>query len=187
MFDPTTANCDEYLASREGQETIRATRYKATCNWLRNAGLSNSDTLLDLGAGMTELDYYLRTELGWKGRYIPIDGGIDEKNHRITQYWNPPREVDWIVSLEFLEHIYQPHTLLQNMFGWADKGIVFSTPNPWACDVKAMDETHVSEIDRNVATALGYEIHDMTFYAGYYNKPGFEGKHDALFGTWRRQ
>ncbi|KKM73981.1 hypothetical protein LCGC14_1404890 [marine sediment metagenome] len=44
---------------------------------MRRYGLKNSDTVCDVGAGATELDVCLRVDASWKGRYWPIDGGLD--------------------------------------------------------------------------------------------------------------
>ncbi|MGH8886948.1 MAG: hypothetical protein ACRDYX_17625 [Egibacteraceae bacterium] len=59
------------------QLRVPSTRHRKAAGRLRERGLTNTDALVDVAAGRTELDYCLRQELGWRGRYIPIDSGID--------------------------------------------------------------------------------------------------------------
>ena len=88
-WTPTIQSCDSYLDDRTGKYEFRAVRYRAAADWLTASGLTHDMTVVDVGAGMTELDYCLRAEYGWRGRYIPVDGGIDGVN---LNAWTPPRE-----------------------------------------------------------------------------------------------
>jgi hypothetical protein len=59
--------------------------------------------------GRTELDVCLRTDHGWRGRYVPVDAWYDGVD---LEDWTPPREADWFTGLEVLEHLKDPHRLV---------------------------------------------------------------------------
>jgi len=178
-FVPTTNNCDNYLAEREGKYEYRAIRYRAAIDALYFMGLDDSMTVVDVGAGMTEFDYCLRAEYGFRGRYIPVDGGIDGTDIRTWQ----PRAAHFFVALEILEHIENWEDVVTRMQVAASKGIVVSTPDPRACDVLAMDPTHVVGITSDALTSQGFGVNRKNFYGGTYGS--FHGT-DALMGVWTR-
>lgn len=182
MFTPTTENCDNYLGSRTGNYEWRAIRYRHAIDAMiaSTHSLTDDMTIFDVGAGWTELDYCLRTEYGWKGRYIPVDGGIDNTD---LDHWTPPRRADWFVCLEILEHLYKPYEAVARMGNMAEGGVVFSTPNPRTTDVFEMDETHVIEVDPQKMRQLGYRVTEEMFYGGKYSN----GMVDSLFGIWTRR
>lgn len=171
--------CNEYLQSRTGRYEWRAIRYRAAALAMVNNGLSDEDTVFDIGAGMTEMDYLLRTEFDWRGRYVPIDGSIDGIN---LETWVPPRQAEWFVALEILEHLHEYRRLTNQMMTHATKGVIFSTPNPETTDVLGMDETHVVEVDRTLMSMLGFEVSEQMFYGGAFS----DGRPDSLFGVWLR-
>ena len=178
-FIPTIDNCDNYLGERTGKYEQRATRYRYAIEAMReNGGLDDTMTVCDVGAGWTEFDYTLRAEYNFKGRYIPIDGGIDGTD---LNTWTPVRRADWFVALEILEHIDKPYGLAAKLIANANKGVVFSTPNPRTTDVLGMDSTHVCEIDRYVCEELlGFAVVETMFYGGRFSN----GEPDSLFGVW---
>jgi hypothetical protein len=51
----------------------RAARYSVAADRLAAGGLCDLHVVADIGAGGTELDYMLRAERGWRGRYVPVD------------------------------------------------------------------------------------------------------------------
>lgn len=174
---PTVSNCDNYLSERSGRYDWRAVRYRAAADAMMANGLSDSDTVFDIGAGMTEFDFCLRAEYGWKGRYIPIDGSIDGTD---INTWIPPRHAEWFVGLEILEHL---DDYFRKAIEWrfaATKGVIFSTPNPATTDVLGMDPTHVSEVDKALMEAVGFVVTEETFYGGVFSK----GLPDSLLGVW---
>ncbi len=165
--------CDNYLDSRTGCYDYRKVRYTAA--WLKmrdTLGLEDSDTLYDIGAGWTELDYCLRSTGDWRGRYIPIDGGIDGTD---LEEWMPPRTAEWFVALELIEHLERPEPLLRLMKTFAKKGVILSTPNPYTTDVLGMDETHKTVIWPQYLQNSGFEVEARSFYG----KPN-----DSLFAWW---
>lgn len=176
-FTPTIDNCDAYLNERTGKYEQRAIRYRHAIDAMIEAGLDDSMTIMDVGAGMTEFDYTLRAEYGFKGRYVPIDGSIDGTD---LNDWCPPRRADWFVALEILEHLHDPYQLAGRMMLAANMGVVFSTPNPETTDVLGMDSTHVIEIQAKDAMALGFKVNEETFYGGRFSN----GQPDSLFGIW---
>lgn len=174
IWRPTIDNCDQYLGERTGKYEWRAVRYRAAVDAMTsNHLLLDTDTVFDIGAGWTEFDYCLRAEFHWRGRYIPIDGGIDATN---LNSWTPPRNAEWFVALEILEHLGTPFMLLEKMKQYATKGIVISTPNPRTTDVLGMDPTHVRAIEKKELENSGFMVEERSFY-------GKEA--DSLFGVWR--
>lgn len=172
-------SCDNYLAERTGHYEQRAIRYRHAIEAMRAVGLDDSMTVVDVGAGWTEFDFTLRAEFGFKGRYIPVDGGIDGVD---LNRWFPARHADWFVALEILEHLHEPYRLMRALKFSAKKGVVFSTPNPRTTDVLGMDRTHVTPIDVGWARRLGYSVSEQTFYGGRFSN----GEPDSLFGIWKR-
>lgn len=169
--------CDNYISARTGKYEWRAARYRAACDWLLRDGIDDSMTVTDIGAGWTEFDYCLRAEYAFRGRYIPIDGGIDGTD---LNDWAPARATDYYVALEIMEHLEDWPRLVRAMQATATRGITISTPNPRTTDVLGMDDTHVTEIHKEQLEALGFTVEETTFYGGVFSG----GEPDALFATW---
>ena len=178
-WTPTIANCDQYADDRTGKYQWRAIRYRHSIRVMHAIGLTDAMTVFDVGAGMTEFDYCLRGEFGWRGRYIPVDGGIDGTD---LNDWTPPREAHWFVALELLEHLNNWELLVKRMQSAATVGIVVSTPNPMTMDVLGMDPTHVAEVHAGDLQRHGFQVEERTFYGGKFS----DGKPDSLFGVWKR-
>lgn len=177
-WTPTVSNCDNYLDERTGKYEFRAVRYRAAARAMVAHGLDDSMTVFDIGAGMTEFDYTLRAEFGFRGRYIPIDGGIDGTN---LNTWTPTRNGHWFVALEILEHLHAPYYFTKAVLQKnATKGVIFSTPNPRTTDVLGMDPTHTCAIYADSMKELGFEVSEETFYGGVFSG----GEPDSLFGVW---
>lgn len=173
---PVWQQADEYMDERTGTFDQHAVRYRHTARWLSENGLSDDDTLLDVGAGMTELDYVLRAEHGWRGRYIPLDAGVGDID---LETWVPYRPVEWAVGLEVVEHMRDPDRLLRMMLSCARRGVAVSVPDPRSVDVLAIDETHRSLPDVALFERHGFAVSSQTFYGGYYSN----GEPDNLFAT----
>jgi hypothetical protein len=167
------------MDERTGKYEYRAIRYRAAIDWMISQGLDDSMTIVDVGAGMTEFDYCLRAEYNWRGRYIPVDGGIDGTDLKV---WTPPRNAHFFVALELFEHMYNWQRLALNLQLNANIGVVASTPNPETTDVIGMDPTHEVEVPREHLELLGFNVVDSTFYGGVFSG----GKPDSLFATWRK-
>ena len=168
---------DAYMQSRTGCYEYRAVRYGAAGDEMVRLGLTDTDTVYDLGAGMTELDYTLRVDFGWRGRYIPVDQGIDGTD---IQWWTPRRNVEFTVALEFLEHLPFPEMVVENMQAVTSKGIVVSVPNPENVDVLGIDDTHVTIVTREMLEGWGFAVYEQMFYGGVFSG----GKSDSLLGVW---
>lgn len=180
MWTPSVNSCDDYLDAREGRYEYRAIRYRKAIETMYLHGLDDSMTLFDVGAGATEFDYCLRVEYNWRGRYIPVDGGIDGVD---IQHWLPPRPAHWFVALELLEHLHNPYECLQRWIDRASVGVVVSTPDPRTTDVIGMDATHVTEIHKaDLMRKGGMSVTEETFYGGVFSS----GEPDSLFGVWTR-
>jgi len=179
-WTPTIQNCDNYMDERTGKYEYRAVRYRKAIETMFAHGLDNSMTIFDIGAGMTEFDYCLRAEYNWRGRYVPVDGGIDGTD---LNSWVPPRKAHWFVALELLEHLNHWDILLNHMQRKSLQGVVVSTPNPATTDVIGMDPTHVVEIHPEYLTDFGMTVTEETFYGGVFS----EGKPDSLFGVWTKE
>lgn len=181
---PTIQNCDNYMDERTGKYEFRAIRYRHAIDAMFDHGLDDSMTIYDVGAGMTEFDYCLRREYNWRGRYIPVDGGIDGTD---LNEWRIPRVGHWFVALELLEHLTKWELLVRKMQFAALKGIVISTPNPQATDVIGMDPTHVREIWPAELRRHDFKVTGETFYGRTFNLSGKEHLDDSLFGIWTKE
>lgn len=170
---------DTYLSQRTGTFEKRAVRYRAALTALQGLGLDDASTLYDIGAGWTELDVTLRVEGEWRGRYIPIDLGLE--THHDLERWTPPRPADYAVALEILEHLHDPWRLVAELQS-AVTAIVVSVPNPRTVDVLAIDETHQTVITAEDLAAHGFAVREELFYGGVYSA----GEKDALFAVWQR-
>lgn len=185
-WTPTVQNCDQYMDDRTGKYEYRAVRYRHAIKAMYAHGLDDSMTIFDIGAGMTEFDYCLRAEYNWRGRYIPVDGGIDGTD---LNSWIPPREGHWFVALEILEHLWNWKCTFQWMQSKASQGVVFTTPNPRTTDVIGMDSTHVVAITPDMLHEA-YQpfvggtltVTEETFYGGIFSN----GEPDSLFGIWTK-
>jgi len=185
-WEPTVHNCDNYMHERTGKYEYRRIRYARAGDWVIGNAMSQGQqihdmTIFDIGAGMTEFDYWLRTEQDWRGRYIPIDGGIGGDAHNL-EVWTPPREAHYFVALEILEHLDNWERLVRVMQDHAKIGIVISTPNPRTTDVLGMDPTHKTEVHAEALRDLGFWVEEDTFYGGVFSN----GEPDSLFGVWTR-
>ena len=170
---------DTYLSQRTGTFEKRAVRYRAALRSLIDLGLNDSSTVYDIGAGWTELDITLRVEGEWKGRYIPIDLGLDTTHD--LERWTPPRPADYAVALEVLEHLADPWRLIAELQDTVT-AIVVSVPNPRTVDVLAIDDTHQTVITAADLAARGFTVREELFYGGVYSA----GEKDALFAVWQR-
>jgi hypothetical protein len=132
-----------------------------------------------VGAGFTEFDYTMRTRFNWRGRYIPIDGGISAVD---LNEWVPERTAQYAVGLEILEHLYDPQRLVHELQGSVTRGIVVSVPNPRTVDVMGIDHTHVTVVTRDMLRRWGFTVTERTFYGGVFSG----GEPDSLFGVWQR-
>lgn len=168
-------SCDAYLGSRTGRYEWRSVRYRAALAAFSTIGLTDDSTVVDVGAGWTELDYCLRVDGRWRGRYIPVDGSIDGGD---LERWSPPRAAEWFVALELLEHLYDPERLVKALQQSALKGIVISTPNPATTDVLGMDPTHHTAIHSSMLMDWGFQYHSASFYG----QPC-----DSLFAVWTQE
>lgn len=173
---------DEYMHSREGCYEYRSVRYAAAAQAMANSkhGLDGFDTVVDLGAGWTEMDYYLRREMNWRGRYLPMDyslTGVD------LETWTPSRPFEWFVALEIAEHLHDPARFLSSLQNSATHGVVVSVPDPRTVDVLAIDDTHVTTPGVELLEDLGFTVFSKKFYGGVYSN----GENDALLGVWIRE
>jgi hypothetical protein len=171
------------MDERTGKYEYRAVRYRRAIDEMLHYGLDDSMTIIDMGAGMTEFDYCLRAEYNWRGRYIPIDGGIDGTD---IQEWTPKRDAHWFVALELVEHLNNWDLCVDRWKNHATKGIVLSTPHPYNTDVLGMDPTHVCAVEPIALENMNFKVSYETFYGGAFNLPGKEGQADSLFGVWTR-
>lgn len=177
---PTIKSCDNYMDERTGKYEYRAIRYRKAIDTMFRNGLDDSMTIIDVGAGMTELDYCLRAEYNWRGRYIPVDGGIDGTD---IDSWIPAREAHWFVALELMEHLRRPWICLDIWKKYATQGVVISTPDPRTTDVLGMDATHIVEIHKEQLETAGLNVTEQYFYGGVFS----DGQPDSLFGVFTHE
>lgn len=153
--------CEDYLLARTGKYEWRMVRYGAVADKLVRMGLTDDDIVVDVGAGWCEFDHYLRTEVGWCGRYLPIDGNLDGTDLNV---WSPKFEYGFLVAIELLEHLRDPCRLMFEMVEHATKGVAATTPNPETTDVFGMDPTHICSIHADVFTVCGWDTRIESFY-----------------------
>ncbi len=168
-------SCDGYLASRTGRYDWRCLRYDAAWNAVTAGNLYETKdlTVCDVGAGWTELGRRF-FENGFRGRYWPVDGGLDGTD---LNFWSPPRPADWFVCLELVEHLHNPERLIRAMQSAARRGVVLSTPNPRTTDVLGMDATHVTPVHAGELQAMWFQVSEQSFYGG---------TDDSLLAVWHR-
>ncbi|WP_369225920.1 acyl carrier protein [Streptomyces sp. R39] len=169
------AQAEEYLRGHASLHFERASRFRAASERLRAGDLDDTDILVDLGAGLTELDFFLRAEYGWRGRYLAMDAWVDGTFDFDT--WRPVRPVGWYAALEVLEHLNDPEDLIRRMQESALKGLVVTTPNSKTVDVLAQDPTHVTALDEETLQAWGLTTTLHNFYGQY---------QDGICGLWRK-
>lgn len=138
-----------------------------------DAGLSDDDLVIDVGAGWTEFDCFLR-ELGWRGRYFPVDGSLDGTD---LEHWSPPRQAEFIVAIEVLEHLINPWTMLNRLFQNCTKLAAITTPNPATTDVLRMDPTHKTPIREHQLRGMCFDVEVRSFY----------GQPDDSLLAWRKR
>lgn len=172
----------EYLETQDTYGTYedRKQEYMIVARELAQMGLEDDDLIYDVGAGSCDMDHYLRTEHGWRGKYCPVDGAIDGVN---LEYWLPHNEVtraDYVVSIQTIEHMRYPDVFLQKLKNLAARGLVVTTPNPAVVDVLAVDPTHITPISKQFLEDAGATVFEIEF-CGRGN--GFNL--DTLVATWR--
>lgn len=188
---------DEYLAARTGTYAQRCVRYDAALGAMYEVGLFDISTVVDVGSGWGEFGARLHRgrsaeghHVGYSGgvwwqedvaaipssraRYVPVDACIDGVD---LERWTPPRDADWFVCLEVLEHLRDPIRLIDEMVARATRGVVVSTPNPATTDVLGMDSTHRYPISQDILESCGFEVEPRSFCG----QPD-----DSLFGVWTR-
>lgn len=173
------ANQDKYLSERTGKYEYRAIRYRLAADELIRMGLNDTHTILDLGAGWTEFDYCLRVEYNWRGRYIPLDGSTNGED---LNTWHPPREYDFFVGLELLEHLVSPEHLVTAIKEKTLIGGVVSVPNPEKFDIMSIDDTHVTEVTSALLNEWDFATQSVQLYGGIHTA----GDNDGLIGVWEK-
>jgi hypothetical protein len=161
---------EAYLRSRTGTYAWRCVRYNKVYDLMRWMRLTNDDLIIDVGAGYGDFDFFLRYEKHFTGRYLPVDAALDGTN---LNTWKPRVKASFIVSLETLEHLKNPHRMMRLMRDWSLKGCVATTPNADVVDVLAMDVTHVSPLSWLDFADLGWQS---------YASQCFGSQNDSLIG-----
>jgi hypothetical protein len=152
--------CTEYLANRRATYEERKRRFRDVAQVLvREIGLASGDTLVDLGAGHCQFDFFLRAEIGWMGRYVPIDGSFDGTD---LETWEPKGQADVYVLMETVEHLDDPLRLLRILN--PRRGIVLTTPNPATVDVLKCDPDHRSQVSAQELREMGYSVREVTYF-----------------------
>ena len=170
----------DYLVKTESYGTFeqRCPEYHIVHWYLKNLGLRDDDLVVDVGAGSCDMDHFLRTKAGWRGKYLPIDGatyGIDFNDVAPEDYL-PAADADFYVCIETLEHVYDPEALVKAMQKRAKRGIIVTTPNADVVDVVAVDSTHVMPIHPQDLKNWGFEVSKINL--------NNRDDHDTLLGVW---
>lgn len=166
---------ESYLRARTGKYEWRCIRYNEVVTLLDKMGLDNDDLIIDIGAGYGDFDYFLRHERHFKGRYLPVDAALDGTN---LNTWTPKVAGSFIVGMEILEHLDNPHRAMRIMVDYSTKGCIATTPNPAVVDVMAMDKTHISNIYSWIFLNAGWNV---------YSRDCFGAKDDSLIAYYRKE
>ena len=180
----TPEQATEYLTGKYRTYDQRAIRYRLAAYAMILMGLDNNSSVLDIGGGDAELEQCLREEFGWRGIYTNadhvhgvdifrdvLDGHLNNKHAETPKgnrwYWRH----DFVTCLEVAEHF--PGTgairLIEELPGFARKGVVFSTPNARVQDVLDMDPTHRCGLRPGNFTRRDYTVEQHMLYEGYYS------------------
>jgi glycosyltransferase involved in cell wall biosynthesis len=121
-------------AEEYGTYVARKPEYVLVYDKLVEMGLQDGDRILDLGAGLCDLDRYLR-ERGWWGTYVPVDMVIDGTD---LQSYVPSAGFEFIVAQQVIEHLKNWSRALAL---WEKRcgGLVITTPN---AEVVPKNEKH---------------------------------------------
>jgi hypothetical protein len=149
----------------------RVWQYHWTVQTMAALGLAEGDLIVDVGAGMCDLDYVLRRR-GWYGRYVPIDGDLDPEID--LEYWFPSYEADFFVCLDTVEHVHDWKRLVLHLMGMARKGVLVTTADAATIDVLGMHPSHVSALHLS-------DLHDLGMVA--VNTPNLN-HYRQLCGFW---
>jgi len=166
------AECEAYLTA-QGPWVARSRRYRAASLALNHMGFQNGDLVVDVGAGMCDFAAFMYTE-GYRFRYVPIDGsisGIDLESDILTLL-----HADWYVCIETIEHMADPWMLADFMQGYADKGMVITTPNAAVTNVLELDPTH----------KCGLTLDDFYDHGYLANTESIHYDQDTILATWQR-
>lgn len=150
-----------YLGERCGTYEYRTLRYSTVWNCVSWIGVQDIDLIVDVGAGMCDLDRYIRQTRNFKGRYLPVDGSIDGCN---LEHWWPQIKADFFVAIEVVEHLRNPARLIRGLQTMATKGVVLTTPNPRVVDVLALDRTHYTPITREFLEKLDFHVEATSLF-----------------------
>ena len=170
--------CREYIGNRYSTYEFRSIRYEAVLESLRLLGMSDEDSITDVGGADGEFGRYLK-ENGHTGAYSVIDGMIDGTD---LNRWTPEAgSSDFVVSIEVVEHLECPQTFLKTLDCASRKGVVVTTPNPHVVDVKAMDATHISPTYPADFYSVGFRVYPaILFFENGDSLVGLKDKRNSL-------
>lgn len=153
---------DNYRKTRKGDYAFRSrTRYNGVFGTLRNMGLKDGDSILDLGAGDCHFGQYCY-QMAWRGSYRPVDATIGEHD---LERWTAPGKWSWVVAIEVAEHLLDPLRFIREATKAARYGVVLTTPNPRVVDVLKCDSTHVSVITAQQLHALNFTVSEESYFS----------------------
>lgn len=183
----TPEDASRYLNGKFRSYDERAVRYRLSAYAMIIMGLGEYDSVMDIGGGDAEMQKCLREEFGWKGPYTNadwahgvdifddiIDGGViggSQAEHRY--HW----EHDFVTCLEVVEHfdLSDAMRMLDELPGFARKGIVFTTPDARVQNVRAMDPTHRTGLGPGHFIRRAYTVERHMLYDGYYSSGEVDG------------
>ena len=128
-FNKNDVSCVGWLDGTENAE-IRFSK-------IYEAGISNDDSVLDVGCGVGHLHTYLKTQ-GWNGKYLGFDpnkAAIDligeeiDAVHGTIENIDKTKRWDWtIANGVFNLGLKEEHTfwIIENMISLANKGVIFN-------------------------------------------------------------
>lgn len=176
------ARLEKYNVDRAARDPyeVRRPEYTMVARELRQRGLEDGQTILDVGAGDFSMGRLLRVEDGWQGMYIPLEGSIDGTD---LETWTAPKFFpDWIVCIEVLEHLYDPARLIREMLEMQPQALIVTTPNAEVVDVLSTDPTHVTPITADHLRSWGVPTVEFLDFSRKSLSPENRDYRDTLMG-----
>ena len=173
---PTYGN---YLDRKQEYEQVYTTL-------LMDLGFAEDALIIDIGAGSCDMDRYVRSAADFSFKYLPIDGATFGLDFNDPKTWKTFAKLhlyaEYYVSVETIEHLYDPRHLFNHIEKYATKGAVITTPNAAAgFDVQAQDPTHFSALTETTFKRFGYEVRQVEFSG----RSQVEGQKDTLL-AWKK-
>ena len=153
----------KYLTMQPDRAKVHVDRYK----FINTLSLKKSviDCPCGFGYGSKILDYTTYLGLDISDTSIPYARerygakNVDFIKCDATQELDLS-PVDTVISIEGIEHVFNPEKMLENFYRWTNKQLIISYPEGWGINAEIKDGKrigggyHVADIDTNIMTKM---------------------------------